>query len=309
MKVICEQDDESLKHVSDKTIVGWFNYDQPDITQVAGDWRRAAMDPSTVNQQYKTITTRDKSRPVYMAFSEGIVRDDYPPRGARMNHPEDYREYANAADILSLHVMPVNEPQAPVRNNPWYVAKATDNLRACSGNTKPVWCAIECTKTQTNSAAKPTPAQVKAEVWMALVHGAKGIGYLCYSRASSFEMAALLNDKAMLATVGEINRQITSLAPVLNSATVSDGATVNSSNAAIPIDLMVKNYAGTTYIFAVAMRDGSTTATFTAPSGANVEVLGENRNLAISNGKFSDRFESYGVHLYKLSASAQTASK
>ena len=206
-------------------------------------------------------------------------------------------------------MLPVNEPQSPVRNNPWYVAKATDNLHACSGNTKPVWCAIECTKTQTNSAAKPTPAQVKTEVWMALVHGAKGIGYLCYSRASSFEMAALLKDKVMSAKVAEINRQITSLAPVLNSATVGDGATVNSSNAAVPVDLMVKKYAGATYIFAVAMREGSTTATFTAPSGEKAEVLGENRSLDISNGKFSDQFESYGVHLYKVSASAQTASK
>jgi hypothetical protein len=309
MKVICEQDDEDLKFVSDKTIVGWFNYDQPDITQVAGDWRRAAMDPSAVNQQYKTITARDKTRPVYMAFSQGIVRDDYPPRGARMNHPADYREYAQAADILSLHVMPVNEPQPPVRNNPWYVAKATDNLRASCGNTKPVWCAIECTKLSPDSPAKPTPAQVKAEVWMALVHGAKGIGYLCFSRDQSFEMGALLKDKAMLATVAEINRQITSLAPVLNSATVGDGATVSSSNTAVPVDLMVKNHAGTTYIFAVAMRDGSTTATFTSPSGSNVEVLGENRSLAINNGKFSDQFESYGVHLYKVSGSAQTASK
>jgi hypothetical protein len=311
MKLICEQDPYTLKlAASSKTIVGWINYDLPDVVQMDGEnVLKIAMKSSWIIDRYNAYRSKDSSRPVYLALSEGVVRDDYPARGARMNHPEDYREFVKGADLFGLHVMPMNEPQPPVRNNPWYVAKAADKLLALSGNTKPVWCAIECTKTSENSAAKPTPAQVKAEVWMGLIHGADGIGYLCYSRVPSFKRAAILKDKVMLAKVAEINRQIASLAPVLNSATVGDGATVNSSNTAIPIDLMVKKHAGATYIFAVAMRDGSTTATFTAPSGANVEVLGENRNLAISGGKFSDQFESYGVHLYKVSGTIATASK
>ena len=101
MKVICEQDDESLKHVSDKTIVGWFNYDQPDVTQAADDWRRPAMDPAAINQQYNAITKKDATRPVYVAFSEGIVRDDYPPRGARMNHPEGLPRIRERRQIFS----------------------------------------------------------------------------------------------------------------------------------------------------------------------------------------------------------------
>jgi hypothetical protein len=121
----------------------------------------------------------------------------------------------------------------------------------------------------------------------------------------SFDQAAVLKDKAMLAAITDINKQIASLAPVLNSPTVADGATVKSSNTAVPVDLMVKNHGGATYIFAVAMRSGSTTATFTVPSGDQVEVLGENRMLTVSGGKFSDQFESYAVHLYKLSASPQ----
>ena len=92
---------------------------------------------------------------------------------------------------------------------------------------------------------------------------------------------------------------------MLNSVTLPDGATVNSINAAVPIDLMVKNYAGATYIFTVAMRDGATTATFTVPSGDQVEVLGENRMMTVNGGKFSDSFKPYGVHLYKVTASSQ----
>jgi hypothetical protein len=306
MKVICDQTDESLRYIGDKTIAGWLSYVQPDITEVgANNWRRPAMDPASILKRYSAYRTKDSSRPVYLIFSEGVVRDDYPARNERRNHPEDYREFAKGADILGLNVLPVNESQPPVRSNPWYVAKATDNLRASSENAKPVWCAIETTRMFPESPAKPTPEQVKAEVWMALIHGANGIGYVGYSRVPSYQMGALLKDKVMLAKIFEINRQIASLAPVLNSATVPDGATVKSSNAVVPVDLMVKKHGGSTYIFAVAMRDGATTATFTVPSGDHVEVFGENRALVVNGGKFSDQFDSYAVRIYKLSASLQ----
>ena len=248
---------------------------------------------------------KDASRPIYLALSEGVVRADFAPRNERKNHPEDYREFAKGTDIVGLHMHPVNELELPVHNSLWYLAEGVDNLRAVSGGTKPVWCGIECTKLSRTSAAKPTPAQVKAEVWMALVHGANGIGYFCHSREPSFDQAAVLKDKVMLAAITDINRQIASLAPVLNSETVTNDGAVNSSDVAVPMDIMVKKYAGAIYIFTVAMRDGETTATFTVPSGDQVEVIGENRMMTVNGGKFSDNFKPYGVHLYKVTASSQ----
>jgi hypothetical protein len=51
------------------------------------------------------------------------------------------------------------------------------------------------------------------------------------------------------------------------------------------------------------MRSGSTTGTFTLsriPATATAEVIGENRSIAVSNGVLRDNFQSYGVHLYKI---------
>jgi hypothetical protein len=48
------------------------------------------------------------------------------------------------------------------------------------------------------------------------------------------------------------------------------------------------------------MRSGETKATFEVRSGAKVEVLGEKRTIKIKDGKFSDDFSGYGVHLYKI---------
>jgi len=54
----------------------------------------------------------------------------------------------------------------------------------------------------------------------------------------------------------------------------------------------------------VGMRDGATMATFTIREtrGGMVEVLDENRVIAIKNGSFSDHFDAWGVHLYRLPA-------
>ena len=68
-------------------------------------------------------------------------------------------------------------------------------------------------------------------------------------------------------------------------------------------EAMVKRHEGATYVFAVGMRDGATTARFEVagvPGAARVEVLGEDRTLAVNGGVFEDRFEPWGVHLYRI---------
>jgi hypothetical protein len=68
--------------------------------------------------------------------------------------------------------------------------------------------------------------------------------------------------------------------------------------------MQLKRLSGTTYVFAVAMRGSPTRATFSGltklRSDAVVEVLGENRTIAISGDSFQDDFPGWGVHLYKI---------
>ena len=128
--------------------------------------------------------------------------------------------------------------------------------------TKPVWNWIETTGID-DPADTPTPAQIRAEVWMSLVHGSAGIGYFAHIFSPSFIEAGLLSVPAVKAGVKAINAEITSLAPVLNTPSIGNGATVASQNSAVPVDIMVKRQGGALYVFAVAMRPGATHATFT----------------------------------------------
>jgi hypothetical protein len=132
----------------------------------------------------------------------------------------------------------------------------------------------------------------------------QGLIYFVHQFKPTFREAALLDDPNMLAAVTALNRQITELAPVLNSPTIRDIAIVKSDNAEVPIDLMVKHHGDAMYLFAVGMRDGTTTAAFSLGNvieGKAVEVLGENRTVAVNGGSFRDHFDRWGVHIYRLS--------
>jgi hypothetical protein len=94
---------------------------------------------------------------------------------------------------------------------------------------------------------------------------------------------------------------------VLNSPTIRDYTTIVSSNASLPVDAMVKKYGGATWLFAVAMRSGSTRATFTVPAGSDVEVIGEGRRISVSGTNFSDDFTSYDARLYQITNSVSHA--
>ena len=195
---------------------------------------------------------------------------------------------------------PVNSTENEVEDSLWYVAKGIDNLEKWSDFAKPVWCWIETTRIGEDAETKATPAEVKSEVWMALIHGASGLGYFCHSFYPKTDAAALLHDKVMITAVNRINRQVTDLARVLNSPNTSGFAIVKSSNPSVPVDLMTKKQDEANYLFAVAMRPGTTKAVFEVSQGNEVEVIEEERNIKITNGQFSDEFSDYDVHLYKI---------
>ena len=147
------------------------------------------------------------------------------------------------------------------------------------------------------------PEQVRAEVWMALCRGARGLIYFVHQFKPTFREAALLDDPEMLAAVTDINRQIRELAPVLNSPTIASQPMVQSTNAAAPIATLLKRRRDEVYLFAVNLANAPTRATFTLrerKTGPQAEVLGESRRLPVQGETFTDEFAPYAVHLYRL---------
>jgi hypothetical protein len=307
MKFIAHQNQFGLTQLDEPLIYGWMHGDEPDNAQRSKTEKNKwapCRDPADLIREYRNIKKLDPSRPVYMNVGRGVAYTDWIGRGVCRGRTEMYKVsnngYLKACDIASFDIYPVNSREEDVEGQLWYVAKGIDSLRKWSANEKPVWCWIETTRISEKATRKPTPAEVKAEVWMALIHGAKGFGYFCHSFVDGTNDAALLRDEEMIQAVREVNQEVTSLARVLNSPDISSYATVRTSNESIPVDIMTKGNGKAKYIFAVAMRDGSTRATFRVKSGKTVEVIGEDRRIEIRRKKFTDRFAPYGVHLYKI---------
>lgn len=161
----------------------------------------------------------------------------------------------------------------------------------------------------------PTRDQLRLMVYLAILHGAKGVWYFCYGTSERGGQAygpgpGLHDDPAMWAYVGELNRELAELSgpilspPLLASAAVSTAALVVPDRYGYPpIHQALRSHDGWTYLLAangseVAGHDVSFTLSGEAQVGA-VEVLFEGRSILTSGGSFSDRFEPMAVHVYR----------
>ncbi|NCO42784.1 MAG: hypothetical protein GW892_29280 [Armatimonadetes bacterium] len=315
MPVICDQNGWALQHLDEKTIVGWMHGDEPDNAQSlgAGKGYGPPVAPTKIVEDYQRIKTNDPRRPVMLNLGQGVAWDGWYGRGVRTNHPEDYAEYVPGCDIASFDIYPAVHDRPEVAGKLWYVPRGVSRLRQWTAGRQLVWNCVECTRIS-NANVKPTPAQVKAEVWMALIHGSQGLIYFAHQFKPSFVEAGLLADPEMSQAVGRLNSQIHELAPVLNSPTVEGAVTVEATPAEVdperakllpgePLATMVKRHGGSTYVFAAQMENTPASASFSVagvPGKTTAEVLGEGRSLAVQDGEFADTFESYGVHLYRI---------
>jgi hypothetical protein len=304
MPALCDQAGVWASHLSDPTIRGWTQQDEPDNAQPDGDGGYGpCIDPSVIQGIYATFRANDPTRPVYLNLGQGVAWQQWIGRGSACAGRLDmYPQYEQGADIVSFDIYPLNETDPSVKGDLWLVSVGVDRLRQGTSYTKPVWNWIETTGID-DPADTPTPAQIRAEVWMSLVHGSAGIGYFAHIFSPSFIEAGLLSLPTVKAGVKSINAEIASLAPVLNTPSIGNAAAVASQNAAVPVDIMVKRQGGALYVFAVAMRPGATQATFTlrGVAGGTATVLGESRTIPVVGGVFSDAFAAdYTVHLYRV---------
>lgn len=210
-RLICDQNSFGLRHLDESTIYAWMHGDEPDNAQMnrkTGEYE-PCIDPAIIIRSYNEIRKNDPSRPVYINLGQGVSYINYIGRGTCRGDIDKYKVstdgYLRGCDIASFDIYPVNNRDEESQNNLWYVPKGIDSLRSWTNNSKPVWCWIECTKITEKSSRKPTTREVKAEVWMALIHGANGYGYFCHSFVSPQDDAALLHDVRMLQAVKAIN--------------------------------------------------------------------------------------------------------
>jgi hypothetical protein len=293
VRTFCEQAGVWQERQEEPAIAGWMHGDAPDNAQELPDGSYAScIEPSVTQARYAAMTAADPSRPSLLMLGRGVADRAWVGRGDCIDRPEMYRQYAQAADVLSFGVYPLNQG-LPLG----VIGSGVENLLAWSNHDKPVIALVEASSI--DGVVRPTPEQIRAEVWLTLVRGAAGVGYFCHRFMPSFSEIDCLEHAPTEAALGRINREVQALAPALNSPMIGNGVTATSD---VPLATRLTRVSGVTFLFAVALDDVATRARFELRGldHARVEVLGESRTLALEAGSFEDDFTGHDVHLYSI---------
>lgn len=298
MFAVASQNDVGLKSRNGHVIKAWMQGDEPDNAQPLPFGGYGTCIPAVeVARRTREMKIKDPTRPVMINFGQGVANPFWRGRGF-CNGDQHYYDIAmQGADIISFDIYPVGSPFPQVKGKLEYVARGVTNLVTRAKNRQSVWTAIETTAL--DPSRRPTPAEVRTEVWMALIHGAMGIVYFVHEFKPHFREDAIFRYPDIVEEVTKINRLIKSLAPVLRSPTISGAIEVHSTT---KIATMVKVFGNATYILAVAMQNSPSTVQIklTTSHRTDAHVIGEGRSLPIAQGSFQDQFEGYGVHLYRI---------
>jgi hypothetical protein len=320
MPVICEQNRTALRHLENPIIVGWMHGDEPDNAQTIPGQKGYGppISPDKIIADFEKMRRVDPSRPVLLNLGQGVAWDNYIGRGVRRNHPEDYALYLQGCDIASFDIYPVVHESPEIAGRLEWVGRGVERLVNWSAGHQIVWNCIECTHIS-NPGKKASPQQVRAEVWMSLIQGSRGLIYFVHQFEPKFNEAALLDDPEMLAAVTSVNGQISELAAVLNGPSLSNTVTIAveekkgtiapgpeetaSKTTSRPISWMHKRRGHVDYLFAVNMENRQFQANFSVADlgrAAGAVVLAESRGVPLTDGQFSDDFQPYAVHLYAI---------
>lgn len=304
MPVICHQNTLGLTDVNRNIIVGWMQRDEPDNKQRRknGWGYDPVVSPPEVFSRFTAMRRNDPTRPVLLNLGQGVAWDHWKGRGNRTNHPEDYPEYIKGGDIISFDIYPVTHESREVQGRIEYIARGVERLKSLVSPEQRVWNVIGVSRIS-NPYIKPTPEQVRSQVWMSIIHGSQGIIYFVHQFKPNFIEAALLHDMEMQTAVKQLNEQITTLAPVLNSPDTDDILEVTTGSLKTKVAAVSKRYECSLYLISVGMQSEEVSARFElrhAVPDQLAEVVGEGRAVPFQNGTLQDHFEPYEPHLYRL---------
>ncbi len=127
-----------------------------------------------------------------------------------------------------------------------------------------------------------TPQTVRAESWLAIAGGARGLGFFPIGWTGDVGAA-----------IAGVAHDVQALGPAL----LAPDAPVSADG---PVRVGARSFGGALYLFAVNPTYGSAEATIHAPGldGRALQVLDEGRQVAGHGDEFSDAFAPLGVHIY-----------
>jgi hypothetical protein len=284
-------------------LLAWDLQDEPEAN---------GPDPATLYNQYTALKAVKPTRPVLFNFTGNYILDlangACTGPGAYPGTPSGcYPSYIRAEDWISEDYYPVNE-RVPLTA----LGKVLDSLTRWSWNTvqhqpsRIQLAVIEASlhdglpyNGQPLAPAPPTADQFRAEVWLAIIHGARGIIYFPHDGCGYCSNPDAVPADVVTEMTTQ-NARITSLASVLQSQI--NPPTLGFRGPA-PLEATWRQSGGGNYFIVLNMSTASTSRTMTLfgfTPAHPLTVVGESRSVgAAGSASFTDSFGPYGVHIYQ----------
>ena len=258
-------------------LVGWSYPDEPDNN----GWT-----PTRLEQTFDYHAGSPDGLLSFMTTSGSFFHGSYRNPTVSL---ATFAKFAHIPDVAGFDLYPLNHCQQDLS----VVADAQRQFTELAGG-RPTFQWIE------TGPIKPTycggfqmsPQQLGAETWLAIVGGARGIGFFTHTWSPAHK-AFDVTPALQLA----IKRTTASIAAVQPGLT---GRTVPSSADSGAIRVLARVSGAKTYVFAVNATNAPVQAQLDVPSISDtpIGVFGEDRSRAPASGHFDDSFGPYGIHIY-----------
>ena len=243
--------------------VGWHLQDEADVS---------------VGHAGKLPQPKGDGRVTFLTLTDHFSQRAAPPP----NGKDIYPAFFESADVIGFDTYPVEvRCRLDMIDNVYWMQRELITLT----RGKPTFQWIEagpmehCRENQ-----DPTPEVVRAETWLAIAGGARGIGYFPDWWEES------IRDEVRLT-----NREILALAPALLAPVARANWSVES-----PVRVAARRHNGATYVVAVNTSNAPTTAVFTVPGlgGRSLRAFREGRIVRPLGDLVTDKLPGLGVAVY-----------
>ncbi|MBX4212472.1 beta-galactosidase [Candidatus Pacearchaeota archaeon] len=168
--------DSKMESFNDGTFIGWMQRDEPDLQTHLLRYPNGSFDVEGSIREYinhyKELKKISPNTPVLGNFAGWEVLNMY--KSAAVTKSDWYRRMFEAADWLSADAYIMNTGRFSRMD---LIGEYLDKIQAIAPG-KPVMAFIESSDQKVDLKGRgPTPQEMKAEIWLAVIHGAKGIFY------------------------------------------------------------------------------------------------------------------------------------
>ena len=203
--------------------------------------------------------------------------------------PDVYRQFAHLADVAGFDLYPLGHCSNDV-SAVYNAQRAFGSLVGAmptfqwieTGPIRPGYC----------GGFQMTAAELRAEVWLAIAGGARGIGYFTHTWTPDHHSFDVRQPVAH--QMARTNELIAAVRPALVGRTIA--SSVNSS----AVKVLARRAGNTTYVIAVSTAGAPIWIRYDVPALRNgkIRVFGEHRSVSVSHGRVDDRFGPLAVHIY-----------